>query len=123
MENTIRNRLELIIKYVGKNKSEFAQDIGATKQEVSNWCSGTRMSLRRIKDMLDCYPQINGHWFITGKGTINIRASGEELVLIPNEKKDESIEYYKEKVAALSDKLIKCQEEIIELLEEKPKEN
>ncbi len=116
----MNQRLSEIINYAEMSNTEFGKRIGASKQEVSNWLGGTKISVRRIKDILDTFPKINGHWFLTGEGNM-IRGTGTQNTgyFNPENNGIHGIEYYKERVIELSEKLIECQEKNIELLERK----
>lgn len=118
----MNQRLDEIVKYTQLSKIEFAQRIGASKQEVSNWTSGTRISVRRIKDILDAFPKLNGHWFMTGEGKMCLDEERGGKYFEKEEPEEKSLEFYKKRIVELSEKLIESQEENIRLLK-KNKEN
>ena len=70
MELTIHQRLKKFIEYKELSNAKFGEPFKASRQEVNNWCVGTKMSVYRIGEMLDEYPQLNGHWFLTGNGNM-----------------------------------------------------
>lgn len=118
----MNQRLENIIEYSQLSKSDFAKKISATKQEVSNWCGGTRISIRRIRDILSTFPLVDGHWFLTGEGEmIREKACSREKSKEITEV-DYDIPYYKKKIEELSEKLIECQGQNIQLLLGKKKD-
>lgn len=116
----MNQRLIDFIEHTGMNKSEFATEFGATKQEVSNWCGGTRMSIRRISDMLGQFPMLNGHWFLTGDGEM-LNYSGQSVTKKEKSFKNDSeeIEFLKGKITELEEMIIQLQGEKIVWLEGK----
>ncbi len=116
MEVTMSERLKKFVTHTELSGSEFAISIGSTKQEISNWMNGSKMSLRRIGDMLKVYPQLNGHWFLTGVGAMLVDGVAEpEIETIDKVKKDNL--KLKEEIGDLKERIIKLQEEKIQRLE------
>ena len=70
MELTIHERLKKFIDFKGLSNTAFGKPFKASRSEISNWCNGTKMNVYRISEMLEKYPELNGHWFISGKGNM-----------------------------------------------------
>jgi hypothetical protein len=123
MKSTMSDRLVTFIKYTGLLDKEFANQIGSTKQEISNWKGGQRISLRRIGEMLEAFPVLNGHWLLTGLGNMlntdnnsdsnKPRCENPECLLL--------IAELEEKISILKEKVMQLQSEKIQWLEEKSK--
>ena len=80
MEQTIAHRLERFIAYKKLSMGKFGKPFKATRQEIHNWCSGTKMNVYRIGEMIDAYPELSLKWFVTGKGNM---LSGESEIIQP----------------------------------------
>ncbi len=70
MELTIHERLKKFIEYKGLSNTAFGKPFKASRTEISNWTNGTKMNVYRISEMMEKYPELNGHWFICGKGNM-----------------------------------------------------
>jgi hypothetical protein len=120
MKSTMSDRLMAFIKHTGLRDNEFAKQIGSTKQEISNWKSGQRISLRRIGEMLEGFPALNGHWILTGKG--NMLNTDEDGNFIQKPKCDNPecislIDNLESELKNVKEKIIQLQDEKIEWLE------
>lgn len=78
MEKTITERLEKFIEYKKLSMAQFGKPFRASRQEIHNWCSGTKMNVYRISEMIEAYPELNLNWFVTGRG--NMLSGGKEMV-------------------------------------------
>jgi hypothetical protein len=124
MKSTMSDRLVAFIETTRLLDKEFAQKIGSSKQEISNWKAGQRISLRRIGEMLEAFPNLNGHWFLTGQGKMLTTGTNEEI-----EKKRicqdpdciMRINNLENELNNLKGKVMELQAEKIELLAEKIK--
>lgn len=121
MKNIIKmpERLKAFIKHIGLKPAEFAREIGASRAQVSDWCNGKKMSLVKIGDMLELYPELDGHWFLTGEG--NMLQDSEESTNNKVANKNGFQKNSEEGINELKETIKKLQEEIIELQREKIK--
>ena len=118
MELTIHQRLKKFVDYKKLSKTEFGKPFRASRQEVSNWCAGTKMNVYRIGEMLEKYPELNGHWFLTGDGNMlnNGDASNEKLNICRNPECLIENGKLRNKIEELNARVIELQQEKIEWL-------
>lgn len=118
MKTNIHTRLVQFIAYKKMSNTDFGVGFRASRQEVSNWCKGTKMNVYRIGDMLEAYPELNGHWFLSGEGKMLKNSKEQEpdpIYFSPDVKK--IIDEKDKEILRLNSKVIKLQEEKIKLLE------
>lgn len=113
MELTLQQRLRKFINDTGLSDKEFAERIGCSKQELSNWLHGTKIGLNRIVKISEVWPEFDVGWFITGKesGSENNKEHKKKAINDNSDNAGEVIDLYK----ALSEH----QKTIIELQSEK----
>ena len=118
MELTVHQRLKKFIEYKKISNTEFGKPFRASRQEVSNWCAGTKMNVYRIGEMLEQYPQLNGHWFLTGDGSMlnDGTASKKRINICQNPDCLIEIEKLRNKTEELNEMVIELQQEKIEWL-------
>lgn len=70
MNTEFGKRLRMFVDHTGISDKEFADKISCTKQELSNWIHGTKISFNRISDISKSFKEFNVGWFITGEGNM-----------------------------------------------------
>lgn len=115
MKTTLAERLREFIIYTGLTDKDFAMRFGASKQEISNWTRGVRMNLGKMGDMLEAFPELNGHWLLGGHSEMLISSvkNGKEVQNVEHDKESQII------IDKLKDQIIELQKEKIEWLMEK----
>lgn len=125
----VGNRLREVIKHVGKNQKEFAEQVGVKDTALSAVLRGkSGISSELAHSIINTYPQLNWNWLFMEKGEM-IRGSnvvmGESnhvgtMVVHHNEDKEiwEEIIMLRERVKGLEEQL-KLKDKIITLLEGK----
>lgn len=67
MKTTINQRFAKILEEKNILPIEYARKIGKSKQLVSSWTTDTsQISLDRIVEFLELYPDIDARWLLTG---------------------------------------------------------
>ena len=67
MKTTINQRFAKILEEKNILPIEYARKIGKSKQLVSSWITDTsQISLDRIVEFLELYPDIDARWLLTG---------------------------------------------------------
>lgn len=68
MEQTVKERLIIFLKYKKIGQVKFADTIGASRGFVAN----IRKSIQpdKIKRISECFPELNTGWLLTGEGTM-----------------------------------------------------
>lgn len=114
------DRLRSFIQSTGLNDSEFAKKIGATRQQVSDWKNGRAIPLGRISDMIDCFPEFNSHWLLSGQGNmvsgLEKTGEGEAINCCLDPVCIQEREHLKQKIDELKEQIIQIQRENIECL-------
>lgn len=121
-------RLRAFIDYTRLKDSEFARTIDSSKQQISDWTKGKKIPIAKVTLLLETYKELNGNWFLTGKGNMLKGENGVTLqkkeCMNPDccEEKDELREEIKKQRAEIDDlkmQVIRLQAEKIKWLEEK----
>ncbi|WP_299431511.1 hypothetical protein [uncultured Aquimarina sp.] len=69
MENRIIDRIITYIKYKKLSERSFSLSIGASSAYINTLKKDkSNIGGDMMERILDTYPEINGHWLITGKG-------------------------------------------------------
>lgn len=116
MEDTVKERLTVFLKFKGISKSEFGRRIGVSSAFVSSM----RKSIQpdKIKSIALNFPDLNTVWLLTGEGEMlknpaeNLDNSTKDSTFIPNSYSgltDEQIE--KEMEDVIMRKLLKMYED------------
>ena len=67
--DTIHERFSLMLRELGLTAYQLAQDVGENPSKLYNIMNGkAKPSFSTIEVILNKYPQVNGHWLLTGEG-------------------------------------------------------
>ncbi len=112
---TINQRIELLIKHLGKNKNSFAKDIGVAAGVIQN-ILGARQSkpgfdlLNKISSSFE----VRAEWLLNGKGSMfNEPKSEQKTTQPPEDAHKQLLQRFEEVVAEnalLKAKLAECEE-------------
>lgn len=76
----LNNRIEKIIRYSELSASEFADEIGVQRSNISHILSGrNKPSLDFLMKIKEVFPEINWEWMIEGKGEMTANSTPEIL--------------------------------------------
>ena len=64
----MKERLKMIISYLGTNTNAFARSVETSQQTLDNYIKGRTPSLEVIEKIVKKYPKIDCNWLITGEG-------------------------------------------------------
>ena len=110
---SISQRLRLFLDSLEIEQQELANNLGISKQVVSNAVNGRTKYPKSdfLIQLIQAYPQFNIYWLLTGIGEmfINENSTSEEIL---NELDDLQVE-----ISKLRNDLILAKDKIIELLE------
>ena len=107
-------RLRSFIENTGLKDGEFGRKFSALPQEISNWTHGKKISIGKMSNMFEAYPELNAHWIITGEGNMLI-AKGD------NNEEPQTV-YISPECRAIVDKLNDENKELTSLVIELQKE-
>ncbi len=96
MYQSIHKRLNDFIEFKKIDKKKFGVKFNASKSEISNWTSSTKMNMYRIADMSNAYPELDLNWLLTGRGQMIV--SPKKGVVQAG---DKNVYYNKEKAPQL----------------------
>jgi len=75
MQTSQKERIRKFIEHTGLNRTKFATKMESTRQELGNWLAGKPISTLKTKAMLKAFPELNGHWLLTGEGNMLLEAT------------------------------------------------
>lgn len=74
MDAGIGMRIHLIIKRKRLTQEAFSKSIHTSRPTVGKWLSGTiAPSYEFLSNIMTTYPDLNGHWLLTGVGEMFIK--------------------------------------------------
>ena len=116
---TINQRLKSYFREMELVQERIAEDLGATKQQMSNWLSDTKIPLETLTRIFLMFKNLNARWIFTGEGSMLMEAN--ETPYVTTELKRNSNEpqppYHTECKNPLCKLRIESLEREIELLE------
>jgi transcriptional regulator with XRE-family HTH domain len=67
----MKDRLKELMEQLSVNAAELADKIGVQRSSISHILNGRNLpSSQFIERLLNCFPEVDARWFITGKGGI-----------------------------------------------------
>ena len=78
-----RDRLRRALNRRGMTQSELARKIGVRQATISQWFSNDNPAQPKAEQMikLPAALEVNGHWLLTGEGTLDDRPTEAQMVL------------------------------------------
>jgi len=72
---TINQRLKSYFREMELVQERIAEDLGATKQQMSNWLSDTKIPLETLTRIFLMFKNLNARWIFTGEGSMLMEAN------------------------------------------------
>lgn len=105
MKTTLGERLKLFIAYKKLSYAEFGLAFEATKGEVNNWCSGTKINVDRLSRLVKAYPELNIYWLLLDKGEMLNNSTTITSVISNSEVPDRDVELLRERIKLLEENI------------------
>lgn len=103
-KENIYDRIEMILDYKKIKKGQLAKRLDISNGQISGMLKGSDFGISKLIAIVELFPEINGHWLLTGKGDILIKNSSQ------NQKE------LKSEIERLSRELAESQKDVIYLL-------
>lgn len=73
-------RLSDLLKYLNTNGLKFSKKIGVSQSTISLICSGNQdITHNFMKSVINSFPYVNGHWLLTGTGSMILDSLPAEI--------------------------------------------
>ncbi len=73
-----QNKIDLLIKALGKNQTQFAEETGLSTSTISGYLSGrSKPTFDALDKIANTYKNINANWFFTKSGESIFKDSNE----------------------------------------------
>jgi transcriptional regulator with XRE-family HTH domain len=119
-----KERLKEFIYAERLNNAKFAERIGVSRQNISQYTRGTLPNFDFFQKVVLKHQNIDLNWLISGKGSMYLKGKKEDESNNESMRANESLAHYNSKINKMNLEQIKwMQKKIDELLEENRKLN
>lgn len=102
MEQTINQRIKMLIEYYKCSVNAFAKRVGVGQRTLANMFDrGTEPSSKTISSIIEALPEVNKNWLFAGEGDMFV--SNEQRSALSTEQHAHTILYYPEVDASMGD--------------------